>query len=258
MKKQTLLVIGTISLILAGICFYSATKYLDDLAQERLYAPVVKVADGKELSPFQPITRDDVVVIQEKKDAMLPGSIASLDEVLGKRSIQTIFSGEQVLAQKLTDGYLLPETGQARYEFPLSLMMPVTEVRRGDDVKVWVKYKNSHELATLPAPAHFTKSNDAADLLFESQLATVKDSSGIEIYTLKPSILPQADQVENPFFHASKAQNLTDTERRVRDYRAQPSALPAFVGFNLTDQQFLILTEAINYGTIQIGHYFSR
>ncbi|XOS91279.1 hypothetical protein ACLMAB_22165 [Brevibacillus laterosporus] len=42
-------------------------------------------------------------------------------------------------------------------------------------------------------------------------------------------------------------------EKRYWDYRAQPSAVAAFVGFNLTDQQYLILTEALQYGTIQIG-----
>jgi hypothetical protein len=132
--------------------------------------------------------------------------------------------------------------------------MPVTELRKGDFVKIWVRYKPHTELEALPQPVHFTKSDQSAELLFESQLATVEDSNGIEIYTLKPKLIPDADQVNDPLFHGSKASSYVDQERRYRDYRAQPSSVPAYIGLNLTDQQYLLLTEAMHYGTVQIGH----
>lgn len=255
MKKKTLVAIGTVSLVLAGGCFYAATTYLNELAHEKLYAPVVKVAYGKELLPYEPITSDDVFVDQEEVDEIMPDAYRKVEEVLGKRSLQPMFAGEQMLKQKLDESHLLPGPQEARYEFSLSLMMPVTEVRKGDQVKVWVKYKPEAELEQLPEPVTFTRSNQSAEFLFEGQLATVKDGNGIEIYTLKPSLLPQADQIENPFFDAAEATKLPETERRFRDYRAQPSAVPAFIGFNLTDKQYLMLTEAMQYGIIQIGTF---
>lgn len=255
MKKKTLLAIGVISFVLAGSSFYAATNYLDELAKEKLYAPVVKVAPGREIMPFEPITLDDVIVDQKSVDEILPDTYQKIDDVLGKRSMQSIFGGEQLLKRKLADNQLLPGPKKARYEFPVTLMMPVTEVRKGDLVKVWVKYKPPAELGLIPAPSTFTKSNQSAELLFEGQLATVKDSNGVEIYTLKPSILSQAEQIENPFFHAAEATKQPEGERRFRDYRAQPSAIPAFIGFNLTDKEYLILSEAMHYGVIQIGTY---
>lgn len=257
MKKKTLLAIGVVSFVLAGSCFYAATNYLDELAEEKLYAPVVKVVAGREIMPFEPITGDDVMIEQEEVDEILSGAYQRLEDVLGKRSMQAMFGGEQLLKRKLEDNQLLPGPSKARYEFPLTLMMPVTEVRKGDLVKVWVKYKLPAELELMPPPSTFTKSSQSAELLFEGQLATVKDSNGIEIYTLKPSILSQADQIENPFFHAAEATKPLESERRFRDYRAEPSAIPAFIGLNLTDKEYRTLTEAMQYGVIQIGTYLN-
>ncbi|MET3291369.1 UNVERIFIED_CONTAM: hypothetical protein ABID98_003939 [Brevibacillus sp. OAP136] len=257
MKKKTLLTIGVVSFALAGGCFYAATHYLDELAREKLYAPVVKVVAGREIMPFEPITSDDVVIEQEEVDEILPDSYRRIEDVLGKRSVQPIFAGEQLLKRKLEDNQLLPGPQKARYEFPLTMMMPTTEVRKGDYVKIWVKYKSPAELQLMPAPVTFTKNSQSAELLFEGQLATVKDSNGIEIYTLKPSILSKADQIENPFFHAAEATKPLESERRYRDYRAEPSAIPAFIGFNLTDKEYVMLTEAMQYGVIQIGTYLN-
>lgn len=254
MKKQTVVTIGLISLLLAGICFYAATQYIDVLAAEKLFASVIKVAKGKEILPYEPITREDVVIIQEEVDEILPGSFQTIESVLGKRSIQTIFEGEQLVDKKLQDGYLLPGNGTARYEFPLTALMPITELRKGDFVKVWVKYKSSAEMKTLPNPVHIRISNATADILFESQLVTVKDNNGVEIYTLKPNLIPNATQMEDSFFQGSEVKKYANGERRFRDYRAQPTALPAYIGFNLTDQQYLMLSEAFNFGTVQIGH----
>jgi hypothetical protein len=253
MKKQTLIVICIISFILAGSSFFAATRYLEALAAKKLFAPVVKVALGKEISPYEPITREDVVVVQEAVDEILPQSVTKLEDVLGKRSTQTIYEGEQVLASKLTDNQLLPEAGEARYEFPLTSIQPLTELRKGDYVKVWVKYKSIHELENLPLPQHFEKTNDTAELLFEGQLATVRDSNGIEIYTLKPNLLPSPDQMD-AVFNGSREQPLQHGDKRYRDYRVQPTALPAFIGFNLTDEQYVKLTEAMTYGIVQVGH----
>jgi len=254
MKRKTLFLISIISLFLAAGCLYAATHYLDSLAKEKLFTKVVKVAKGKKILPFQPITTQDVVLELEEVDEIQQGAVQSLDEVLGKQSIQSIFAGEQVLAQKLKDGYLLPAKGKARYEFPLSTIMPITELRKGDFVKVWVRYKSPSEMQMLPAPKYFSKSNSSADLLFESQLVTVKDTNGIEIYTLQPQLLPDADQMGDTFFKASKANQYVDSERRYWDYRSQPSAVPSYVGFNLTDNQYQKLTEAMHYGTVQFGH----
>ncbi|CAI8829672.1 SAF domain-containing protein [Brevibacillus sp. BC25] len=253
MKKQTLLVICLISFLLAGSSFYAATQYIDAMAAEKLFAPVVKVAAGKEISAFEPITQDDVILVQEEVDEILPGSARDLDTVLGKRSTQTIYEGEQLLVEKLTDSQLLPEKGEARYEFPLLSIHPLTELRKGDHVKIWVKYKNLSELQDYPAPLHFRKTNDTADLLFESQLASVRDSNGIEIYTLKPSLLPSPDQMDS-IFHGSREKPLQNGEKRYRDYRVQPTALPAFIGFNLTDEEYVIVSEAMSYGMLQVGH----
>lgn len=255
MKKKTLTTIGTISFLLAAGCFYAATVYIDGLAQEKLFAPVVKVVSGREIAPYEPITRDDVMIEQEEVDEILPDSYQRLEDVLGKRSMQPLFGGEQVLKQKLKDNQLLPGPKQARYEFPLTLMMPVTEVRKGDFIKVWVKYKPAAELESLPQPVTFVRSNQSAELLLEGQLATVKDSNGTEIYTLKPSLFSQREQVENPFFHASETGKSLDQERRYRDYRVQPTSIPAYIGLNLTDQEYLKLTEAMQYGVIQIGTF---
>ena len=253
MRKQTLLIICLISFLLAGSSFFAATRYIDALAAKKLFAPVVKVAKGKEISPYEPITREDVVLVQEAVDGIHPQSVTDLNEVLGKRSTQTMYEGEQVLANKLTDNQLLPEKGEARYEFPLTFIQPLTELRKGDYVKIWVKYKSVHELQDLPPPRHFQKTNDTADLLFEGQLATVRDNNGIEIYTLKPNLLPSPDQMD-AIFNGSREKPLLNGEKRYQDYRVQPTALPAFVGFNLTDRQYLQLTEAFTYGNVQVGH----
>lgn len=252
MKKQTLFLICLISFVLAGSSFYAATQYIDAMAAERLFAPVVKVAQGKEIAPFEPITRDDIVLVQEEVDEIMSGSARDVESVLGKRSVQTIYEGEQLLTNKLTDTQLLPEKGTARYEFSLLSIQPLTELRKGDFVKIWVKYKPIMELQDFPSPAQFKKTNDTADFLFESQLASVRDSNGIEIYTLKPSMLPSPDHMD-AVFNGSREKPLLNGEKRYRDYRVQPTALPAFVGFNLTDQQYMILTEAMAYGTLQVG-----
>jgi len=254
MKKRTLVTVSVVSFILAAICFYGATQYLDSLAQEKLFTPVVKVAQGQEIKPFEPITKDDVILISEETDEILPGAFRSLEEVVGKRSLLPIYEGEQVTAMKLRDDHLLPEQGKARYEFPLSFMMPVTELRKGDMVKIWVRYKSPQELAVMPAPTFFAISNPSAELLFTTRLVTVKDSNGTEIYTLKPHLLANAGQMENPLFHGSEIQKYASGEKMYRDYRAQPSAIPAFVGFNLTDREYQMLNEAMQYGLIQVGH----
>lgn len=254
MKKRTLLAISITALILALACFYGATRYLDERIQHKLYTTVVKVASGKEIQAFEPISREDLVLVQEPVETLQKGAITSIDEIIGKYSIQTIYEGEQIISKKLEDHYLLPKPDEARYEFPLTSIMPITELRKGDAIKVWVRYKPAAELEHVPAPTYFSKNNATATLLFESQLVTVKDSNGIEIYTLKPQLIPNNNQVENPFFHGSKTGNFVDSERKFRDYRAQPSAVPAYIGLNLTDQEYRALCEAMNYGLIQIGH----
>ena len=252
MKKRTLLVISVFALILALGCFYGATRYLDERIQHKLYASVVKVAPGKEVQPFEPISREDLVVVQEPVESIQKGAATTVEGILGKYPIQSIFEGEQIISQKLDDTFLLPKPNEARYEFSLTSIMPITELRKGDGIKVWVRYKPSSELEQLPEPTFFKKDNSTATLLFDSQLVTVKDINGIEIYTLKPQLIPNNNQVENPFFNGSKAGNLVDTERRYRDYRAQPSAVPAYIGLNLTDKEYQALSEAMNYGIIQI------
>lgn len=254
MKKQTVVLICVVSFLLAGASFYAATQYIDALAAKKLFAPVVKVAQGKEISPFEPISRDDVVLVQESVDEILPDSIREIEQVVGKRSVQTIYPGEQLLRTKLTEQQLLPEIGEGRYEFPLMNIQPLTELRKGDYVKIWVKYKSIHELEDYPPPHHFHKSNDTADLLFESQLVSVRDSNGIEIYTLKPNLLPSPDQMDSIFHSGTREQPMLNAEKRYRDYRVQPTALPAYVGFNLTDQQYMKITEAMAYGMLQVGH----
>ncbi|USG65983.1 SAF domain-containing protein [Brevibacillus ruminantium] len=256
MKKQTLFIISIISFILAGSCFYAATRYIEVLTLERLYAPVVKVAPGKEISPFEPITKADIVLVQEEIDEILPDSISDLESVIGKRSTQTIYAGEQLLKRKLTDDQLLPEKGMARYEFPLTFFNPVTELRKGDHVKVWVTYKSPSELEHLPEPSHFVKSNGTADLLFTTQLATVRDSNGTEIYTIKPSPLPSPDHMD-AIFNGSRERPLLNGEKRFHDYRSQPTALASFIGLNLTDHQFTAISEAFLYGVVQIGQVSS-
>ena len=69
---------------------------------------------GKEISPFEPIMQDDVVLVQEGIDEILPDSARDLESVLGKRSTQSMYEGEQLLTKKLTDSQLLPEKGQAK------------------------------------------------------------------------------------------------------------------------------------------------
>ena len=50
---------------------------------------------GKEISPFEPIMQDDVVLVQEGIDEILPDSARDLESVLGKRSTQMA----QIVAQ---------------------------------------------------------------------------------------------------------------------------------------------------------------
>ncbi|UFJ40589.1 flagellar biosynthesis protein FlgA [Brevibacillus humidisoli] len=254
MKKKTLLIISLISFLLAGGSLYGATRYLEVLAQEKLFAPVVKVAEGRVIAPYEPITQNDVVVVQEEVDELLEGSFSSLEEVVGKYSIQMLFADEQIVGQKLSDAYLLPDPGKARYEFPLNSILPVTELRKGDHVKVWVRYKSQDQLELLPPPATFQINSPSAEKLFETQLVSVKDSNGAEIYTLEPQLLPGGTSMGDAFFHASENRRPAGDERRYRDYRAQPTSIPAFIGFNLTDKQYETLIEAMQYGTIQIGY----
>ncbi|MGC5328618.1 SAF domain-containing protein [Brevibacillus sp. SYSU BS000544] len=258
MRKKTLLYIGFVSLLLSIGCFVAAKNYLDELAHDKLYGPVVKVATGREILPYEPISTNDLLLVQEPTDNIQKGAATSIESLLGKRVIQTIYEGEQIIPIKLESGHLLPEAGEARYEFPLTSIMPVTELRKGDLVKVWVRYKGQSELENMQPPSFFKMDNPVATLLFQSQLATVKDSSGIEIYTLKPQLIPTNSQVDNPFFHGSSVSKTLESERRYRDYRAQPSAVPAYVGFNLTDQQYQIISEAMSYGMVQIGHVMDR
>lgn len=254
MKKRTLLLISVTALILALGCFYGANRYLDERIQHKLYTAVVKVAPGKQIQAFEPITREDLVIVQAPIETIQKGAATTVEGIIGKYPIQTIFEGEQIISPKLEDTYLLPKPNEARYEFSLTSIMPITELRKGDGIKVWVRYKPKSELEQLPEPTFFQKNNSTATLLFDSQLVTVKDSNGIEIYTLKPQLIPNNTQVENPFFNGTQAANLVDTERRFRDYRAQPSAVPSSIGLNLTDKEYQMLCEAMNYGTIQIGH----
>ncbi|WP_126424725.1 SAF domain-containing protein [Brevibacillus marinus] len=253
MKKKTLLLISLVSFLLAIGCLFGAMRYLEDLAEEKLFAPVVKVAEGRVIAPYEPITRSDVVVVQEEVDELMDGAFSSLDEVLGRYSIQTLFADEQIVKQKLASEYLLPGPGKARYEFPLHSILPVTELRKGDHVKVWVRYKPLEQLEQLPPPVNFRINSPAAEMLFVTQLVSVKDSNGAEIYTLMPQLLPDGSAMGDVFFHASENRQGGD-ERRYWDYRAQPTSMPAFIGFNLTDKQYETLIEAMQYGTIQIGH----
>lgn len=250
-----MLLIGCVSFLLAAGCMYAAVQYLEVLAQKRSVIPVVKVAPGREISPLVPISRDDIILVHEPVESVHQHSFRTIESVIGKRSIQVLYPDEQIIRETLTDDYLLPQKGQARYEFPLSSIMPVTELRKGDYVKVWVRYRTAAELETLPPPKHFQRKDPSAELLFVSQLATVKDSNGVEIYTIQMQPLTgEGGKIQNPFFHGSKLQTTSDTEKRYRDYRSQPSSLPAFIGFNLSDEQYRMLAEAMHYGTIQVGH----
>lgn len=253
MKKNTLITISLVSFLLALGCLYGAMRYLEDLAQEKLFAPVVKVAEGRVIAPYEPITHDDVVVVQEEVDELLDGAFSTLDEVIGKYSMQMLFPHEQIIKQKLTNNYLLPGPGKARYEFSLNSILPVTELRKGDHVKVWVRYKSPEQLAQMPPPENFQINSTSAEMLFVTQLVSVKDSNGAEIYTLQPRLLPDGSAMGDVFFQAAENKQRGD-ERRYWDYRAQPTSIPTFIGFNLTDKQYQTLIEAMQYGTIQIGH----
>ncbi|WP_139490081.1 SAF domain-containing protein [Brevibacillus dissolubilis] len=179
-NKKVLIPSLILSTGLSLVTLYLGYQQAEQSFQSREYTQVVTVKQGKMIQPYSPIIPSDLDYKEVPKSQVLPGSIIQTDQIIGKVAWMPMGSGETVLDWKLMDGKLLPKKQEARYEIELSEFTPMSEIRRGDFVKVWINYSelDPEKLIELGDPRYFQKTNDTADLLFTSQVVAVKDGSG--------------------------------------------------------------------------------
>ncbi|MBO8163918.1 MAG: hypothetical protein H0Z34_09420 [Brevibacillus sp.] len=254
LNKRTIGLLFALSSMLSGGALYLGYDYVKQTASEQQYTSVLAIKEGKLLMAYTPIVESDLTYKKIPVSQYVTGMLSDPEDVVGKTTWLPIGEGEPIFDWKLTDGKLLPKKDEARYEIPLTDFTPMSEIRRGDFVKVWVKYRpmDQEYLEELSEPKFFTKTNDSADMLFTSQVVAVKDGAGAEVFTLTPSQASTqafADLMDNQQV-SSNAQN-----RLAATYRGQPDTMPARLIFNWTDDQFKAFVEARKYGEVQIGVY---
>ncbi|WP_019123892.1 SAF domain-containing protein [Brevibacillus massiliensis] len=253
-NKRTISILFFLSSALSAGAIYLGYDYVRTSAAEAQYTSVLAIKEGKLLQAYTPIIQSDLVYKKIPVNQYAKGMLVNPEDVIGKTTWLPIGEGEPIFDWKLTDGKLLPQKDEARYEIPLTDFTPMSEIRRGDHVKVWVKYRpmNEEHLEELGEPKFFTKTNDSADMLFTSQVVAVKDGAGAEVFSLSPpqaSTQAFADLMDNQQVSSTAQNRLTET------YRGQPDTMPARLIFNWTDKQFQAFVEARKYGDVQIGVY---
>lgn len=225
---------------------YSYQKF-----KEGEYISILAVKKGEMIEAYSPIMASDLEKIRVEKTTAMNGTFDETDlgKVVGAISWVPMGDGEPILKWKLFDEKkLLPKENETRYEIPVQDLTLVTEIRRGDIVKLWIQYNEGGQEQNVEKtikPVFFQKTNRAVDFLFEAQVAGVKGSKGQEIYSL-----PATGHAA-----ASLDENMTnDVQGRLQQtYRGQPSDLPDRLVFNWTDEQYRIFAEAQKFGKIQIG-----
>lgn len=225
---------------------------------ESNFTRVVAVKSGHMIEPFTPILDSDLTYLPMSKDYLIPGVITDPAQIVGKQTYQKIGELAPILDWQLTDNKFLPNpvNKELQYEFPLSEFAPLTVIRKGDVVGVWVKYREPEEVVTTEGahiekePTLFKKTNPAADLLFTTVAAGIKDGEGSEIFSLKPTRF-SSQVVEQAI---EKADTGSDTQDRLASsYRGKPTKTPAKLVMNLTENQVKILEEAKQYGDWLVG-----
>lgn len=225
---------------------------------ESNFVSVVAVKPGSIIEPYTPITQADLTYLPMSKNYLIPGHITDPSKVIGKQTYQKVGELSPILDWQLTDGKFLPNTveGELQYEFPLSEFAPLTVIRKGDVVGVWVKYRDPEEIVTpegisIPKePTLFQKTNPAADLLFTTVAAGIKDGEGAEVFSLKPPRL--SSQVVGQTIEAVDSGSDTQ-DRLAASFRGKPTKTPAKIIMNLTESQVKILEEAKQYGEWLVG-----
>lgn len=260
-NKKKLTLLAALSIICAGVAANLLYTKSEDLFVENNYEEVLAVRQGKILNQYTPIVETDLEIKKIEKSALIDGMIAgsNFSKIIGKMTWMPIANGEPILDWKLIDGKkMLPSVDQTRYEIPISDFTPMTEIRKGDYVKLWVRYSAKKQEVMneqLGKPIEFKQTPGAAsDFLFTSQVAGVKGSQGEEIFSLQVPVA-QATQAVGEYID-NKPETSSDTQRRLQQtYRGAPSAIPNRLLFNWTDEQYKIFAEALKYGDVQIGVY---
>lgn len=225
---------------------------------ETNFTRVLAVKPGHIIEPFTPILESDLTYLPMSKDYLIPGVITDPAQIIGKQTFQKIGELAPILDWQLTDEKFLPNpvNRELQYEFPLSEFAPLTVIRKGDVVGVWVKYREPEEEITpegvhiAKEPTLFKKTNPAADLLFTTVAAGIKDGEGAEVFSLKPPRF-SSQVVEQAI---EKADAGSDTQDRLASsFRGKPTKTPAKLVMNLTESQVKILEEAKQYGDWLVG-----
>jgi len=263
-NKKKVITLGVISFIAAGLAGNLLFTKSQQFFRDENYEEILVIRKGKILNQYTPIVESDLETMRVENSALIDGMISStnLPKMIGKMAWIPVANGEPLLDWKLVDTKkMLPNLDQARYEIPINEFSPMTEIRKGDFVKVWVKYsakKQEQMIEQLGPPIEFKQTPGAAsDFLFTSQVAGVKGSQGEEIFSLQA---PAADATQAVGeFIDNKPETSSDTQRRLqKTYRGAPSAIPSRIIFNWTDQQYKIFAEALKYGDVQIGVYMPQ
>lgn len=237
---------------------YLGYKVLQKNIVESNFVNVVAVKPGHIIEPYTPILDTDLTFLPMANNYLIPGVVTDPSRVIGKQTYQRVGELSPILDWQLTEEKFLPDRskGELQYEFPLSDFAPLTVIRKGDVVGVWVKYRepedeiNEQGIHVPKEPTLFKKTNPAADLLFMTVAAGIKDGEGAEVFSLKPprfssQVVGQAiEQVDTG----------SDTQDRLAaSFRGKPTKTPAKLVMNLTEQQVKILEEARQYGDWLVG-----
>ncbi|MGG4499157.1 hypothetical protein [Brevibacillus reuszeri] len=261
-KKVTLYAVLSLGCaIAAGNLLF---KYSEKQFIQEHYEEIIAIRPGKILNQYTPIVEGDLTIKSVQKSELIDGMMSSsnIPKMIGKMTWVPVANGEPLLDWKVVDDKkLFPNLDQARYEIPISDFTPMTEIRKGDFVKVWVRYsakKQEQMIEQLGPPIEFKQTSGAAsDFLFTSQVAGVKGSQGEEIFSMLAPIVESTQAVGE--FIDNKPENSSDTQRRLQQtYRGAPTAIPSRMLFNWSDEQYKIFVEALKYGDVQIGVYMPQ
>lgn len=237
---------------------YLGHKVLTKQILESNFVNVVAVKLGHVIEPYTPILDSDLTYLPMSKDHLIPGVFTAASKIVGKQTYQRVGELSPVLDWQLSDEKFLPDPvkGELQYEFPLSDFAPLTVIRKGDVIGVWVKYREPEEEMTAEGfsvpkePTLFKKTNPAAELLFTTIAAGIKDGEGAEVFSLKPPKF-SSQVVEKAIEQADTGSDTQD--RLASSFRGKPTKTPAKLIMNLTEKQVKILEEAKLYGDWLVG-----
>lgn len=256
-NRRKVLFLLFVCIVLTIVSVQVFMTFARDILLEKEYVSIVTVKKGRVIESYSPILLEDLEIREVEKTSILEGSFSdtAIQKIIGKQSWITMADGEPILEWKLFDDKkLLPQKNEARYEIPIQDLTLMTEIRRGDFVKLWVSYKMNDPEAMqeqLGKPTFFKQTNASVDFLFESRVVGVKGSQGQEIFSMQPPELQAANELSSS---TKEKQNGNEMQKRLEQtYRGQPSDIPNRLIFNWTDEQYRVFAEAQKYGEIQIG-----